>query len=341
MRKFFFGLLVIFLIASCKSEGKKVGGKQLGDLEVIRFEDELMGLDTTDIEGQFHEWEKKYPAFTEVFFQNVFPVEPGGNFYNGLRAFSRDTTILSFYDLVQKEFGDFSEETEALNEALDNALKWFPGAKKPRIYTYISAFAMQRFIFADTDKDGIGIGLDMFLGDRFDYTILETGENTFSRYLTRTYDKEHLVKKVMESWIEDQMGLQQGDRAIDYMLYNGKKLYLLKQILPEVQDSVLMEYTGAQVEYLDKYQKELWAFYLEDQLFYTTDNYKIKRLVFPAPNSTALQMPPDTPGQTGNYLGLKIVESFMKRNPETSAGQLLSMDAQNLLEQSKFKPSNR
>lgn len=341
MRSILFGVLIIAVAASCKSDGKQKLNNQMEELEIIRFEDELMSLDSADVEANFMEWRKKYPAFTDVFFQNVFPVEQGGNFYNGLKAFTQDSVIKSFYRLVQDKYGDFNDEAEALNEAFDNALSYFPQAKKPRIYTYISAFAMQRFIFADTDRDGIGIGLDMFLGDKFDYTALESGENVFSKYLTRTYDEKHLVKKVMESWLEDQMGLQQGERAIDYILYNGKKLYLLKQIMPDVQDSVLMEYTGAQVEYLDKYQKELWAFYLEEQLFYTTDNYKIKRLVFPAPNSTALRMPPETPGQTGNYLGLKIVESFMKRNPETGVDQLLSMDAQNLLEQSKFKPANR
>lgn len=341
MKKVLFGLCLVFVVLSCKNEDKNEIRSQFGDLEVIRFEEELMALDTAAVESQFDQWKQKYPAFTEVFFQNVFPIEPGGNFYNGLKAFTQDTVIRNFYQLVKDNYGDFSNEAKALDQAFDQALVWFPAAKKPRIYTYISAFAMQRFIFEDTDKDGIGIGLDMFLGEDFDYTLLESGENVFSRYLTRTYDQQHLVKKVMESWIEDQMGLQKGNRAIDYMLYNGRKLYLLKQVLPDVQDSILMEYTGKQVEYLDKNQKELWAFYLEEQLFYTTDNYKIKRLVFPAPNSTALRMPPETPGQTGNYLGLKIVESFMKRNPETGIDQLLSIDAQNLLEQSKFKPSNR
>jgi lipoprotein NlpI len=85
----------------------------------------------------------------------------------------------------------------------------------------------------------------------------------------------------------------------------------------------------------------MWAFYIENNWFYTTEDYVIKRLTFPAPNATALGLPEAAPGQTANYLGWKIVESYLRRYPETTIDDLLKQDAQKTLELSKFKPKNK
>lgn len=145
----------------------------------------------------------------------------------------------------------------------------------------------------------------------------------------------------MEAWIEDYMGQQTGNRLIDHMMYHGKKLHLLKQLIPEANDSVIIEYTQEQMDWMSNNEEEMWTFYLKNELFYSTDQYKIKRLTFPAPNSTAIGMPSSAPGRTGNYLGLKIVESFVNRNPEMDFKKLQEMDAQRLLESSKYKPRKR
>ena len=167
--------------------------------------------------------------------------------------------------------------------------------------------------------------------------MLESPTNAFSKYLTRTYDQEHLVKKTVESWIEDKMGMVMGDRLIDHMIFNGTKLYILENVL-NAPDSIITEYTQQQLEWIKANEKEMWSFYFQNDWFYSTDQYIIKRLVEPAPNSMALKMPSSAPGQTGNYLGYRIVSSYFKRFPETTIESFLKSDPQKILEKSKFKP---
>lgn len=337
-----FFISVSFFLISCKQDSEKKGttGKKL---EVIRFDQLLMTLDTTDIQGSFSELTGQYPEFSGIFFSKVMPFqyeEKSDSFYFYLKSFITDKRIREVYQMVQNRFGDFNRETLALSQAFEKAMIWFPTLVQPRIYTYISEFSLQQFIFEDHDRDGLALGLDLFLDGDFNYTRLEQGQNTFARYLTRTYDQDHLVKKTLDAWIEDQMGTENGNRLIDQMIYNGKKLYLLEQIIDE-PDSILLEYTGEQLDWIINNEREMWAFYLENNWFYTTDQYVIKRLVFPSPNSTAIGMPAGAPGQTGNYLGWKIVNSYMKRHPETNFEQLMEIEAQRLLELSKFKPGIR
>ncbi|HEB61703.1 MAG TPA: hypothetical protein ENI82_00990 [Bacteroidetes bacterium] len=342
MKKYYIHIfvLVVLSFSSCKRD-KNLDNKS--EVSVIRYDELLFDLDTMDIKSSFDTLYHKYPAFTDIYFENVVPLAGYKSdsvlFYKELKRFITDTAIIKIEDLVQKTFGNMEGIESEFNSAFENLKKAFPEAKTPVLYSYISAFAIQRFIFEDGDRDGLAFGLDLFLGDNFPYNELEHGQNTFSNYLVRTYNKQHLVKKVLELWVDDKLGDPPGNRAIDAMIKNGKKLYVLKQLIPEISDTVLLEYTPSQLEWLGKNEREMWTFYIENNLFYTTDSYKIKRLTSPAPNSQALGMPTKSPGETGNYLGYKIVSEFMKRQGEMSLKDLINYkDSQKLMERSRFKP---
>jgi hypothetical protein len=333
--------ILIFLL-SCKSEKKPEILENDILQPIVRFDKILLEMDTSNMRAEFDTLAKQYPYFMDVYFLNVLPI-PGyesktDSFFILLKGFINDPATREVARLVNKQYVDFNAETDDLIGAFNNAKTWFPEIKTPNIYTFISEFSYQRFIFEDGEKDGLAIGLDLFLGKDFEYARLEQGTNTFANYLTRSFDSDHLLKKTMDAWIEDQMGLQSGNRLIDHMAYNGKKLYLLDQIIEE-NDSILLEYSAKQMDWLKNNELELWSFFFENDWFYTTDQYVVKRLVYPAPNTTAIGMPAAAPGNTGTYLGYKIVQSYMKRYPETDFKTLMSIDGQQLLELSKFKPA--
>jgi hypothetical protein len=309
--------------------------------ELVRFETLLMQLDTQNLETDFLELEARFPAFVPLFFSEVLPIsgyeEKNDTFFQHLKGFITDRGVREIYELVRDQYGDFDPYLNPIAAGLEKAKIWFPDSRNPRIYTFISEFSYQQFLFEDTDGEGLAIGLDLFLQDVFDYSVMQSGTNAFSQYLTRTYDKTHLSRKVLDAWIGDKMGLVRGDRLIDHMIYNGTRLYLLDEIL-NLPDSVLLEQPGEKVDWLKNNEEPMWSFYFQNDWFYTTDQYVIKRLVEPAPNSMALKMPTAAPGQTGNYLGWKIVKSYMKRFPETGVETLLNTNAQQILEASRFKP---
>ena len=334
-------LLFFALLFSSCDNGQK---NRVTKTPVVRFDQLLIQLDTNNIREAYQHLSQAHPRFVDIYFSEVLPIpgyeEQNDTFFDQLNGFIKDEKILALYDLIQEEYRDMDDILLDMGIAFSEAKKWFPDMDAPRIYTFLSEFAYQRFIFEDEGKDGLAIGLDLFLGDRFDYSLLESGTNTFSNYLTRTYDKEHLLKKTMEAWLDDKLGNVKGDRLVDHMIHNGTKLHLLNHIL-NVEDTIITEYKKEQSEWVLTNVEEMWAFYIENNWFYTTEDYVIKRLTFPAPNATALGLPEAAPGQTANYLGWKIVESYLRRYPETTIDDLLKQDAQKTLELSKFKPKNK
>lgn len=313
------------------------------DFEIVRYDKLIFNLDKDNIRQEFDSIKNAYPNFTDIYFEKILGT-PGYNtndslFYEELKLFVSDTAMIKLYELSEKEFGDMDDLKSEFGNAFENAKKMFPEFKTPKLYSYISGFTLQRFVFEDVVTDGLGFGMDLFLGDKFPYNRLKNQQNTFSNYLVRTYNKEHLVKKVLGLWIEDKLGEVNGLRAIDHMIYNGKKYFIIKKLMPELPDSVLLNYTSDQMKWLESNEKEMWSYFIKHDFFYTTDSYKIKRLTSPGPNSQALGMPPSSPGCTGNYLGYRIVQAYVKRQKEFELSDIFKMDdSQKILELSKFKP---
>jgi len=217
---------------------------------------------------------------------------------------------------------------------------YFPNYQIPAFYTLNSEFGYQSFIFTENQRDGVGIGLDLFLSEDVDYKTIDPREPTFSDYLTRTYNEDHVVRKTMAVLVQDILGDPYGKRFIDQMIYNGKKMYLLEKILPQAHDSIITEFTGEQVDWLKNNQMEIWSFFLEKNIMYETNSFEITKYLKPAPNSPG--MPENAPGNSASFMGLQIVKSFMQRNPETTLQELIDFkDAQKFLESARFKPRRR
>jgi len=335
------------LFLSCggeKVEAPDVSNIQV-DYDILRSEQDLMRLDTNDVLVNLEALMAKDSAFYDIYFSNVLRVplnrlneEERAKFVKG---FIRDDRIQRISHEVDSVFTDFSDMKPDFKEAFQYLKYYFPKKQTPDLYTFISEYSVQRFIFEDgPDKDGLGIGLDMFLGEDYPYLDYTGGNASFSKYLARRFNKRHMVKKVMETVVDDMLQDVRGDRLLDKMIHNGKKLYILQLLLPNASKQVIMEYTQDQLEWCEDNEAEMWAFFFNEELFYSTDINKISKLVNPSPNSSG--MPPEAPGRTANYMGWQIVKAFMKRNPNVTLDELIAMeDSQKILEKSKYKPKRK
>jgi hypothetical protein len=50
-------------------------------------------------------------------------------------------------------------------------------------------------------------------------------------------------------------------------------------------------------------------------------------------------MPPESPGNTGSWLGWQIIRTYMKKHPEVTLKDLIQLkDAQKILDDSGYRP---
>lgn len=327
---------ICLLFTFCSSDEDKKNIPDVSDMVTntpfLRFDQDLFAIKTVqDLEAL----NKKYGKVSDIFFTDIIgakkPQETPPQYFSLLQKFLTDTFVRRTYDTTQIVFKNFEPYKKELQQAAKFYKYYFPNSDLTFI-PFVSQYNYDAYVFG---RDTIGIGLDFFLGENHsDYMQME---NVRYDYIRRTLTPQYLTTKTMRMVINAQAGADSGVRLLDMMIHNGKQLYILDQLMPETPDSIKFGYSAKQTKWCKDNEVEMWSSLLKANVLYETNQKKIAKLVSPSPSSPG--MPPESPGETGNYLGWQIVKQYMKRNPSTTLPQLLAMhNAQEILDKGKYKP---
>lgn len=332
--------LIFILFIHCQSDEKTPDTSSIElSNKIIRFDHEVFKMDSTKSIQDFEAFWDSYRPFNEIYFQNIL----GFNTNDPAQLKQLTFNLISHptYQLIQSKVDSIYNNNLFLEEIQKSFkyLKYYiPNWQEPNLYTFISEFGVAHFIFQDSERDGLGIGLDFFLGSSIPYHLIDPSNPAFSIYITRTFDKEHLTTKTMRAVLQDIYPEQNYSQVLDYMIYNGKITYALSKLVPEAPDSIIHEYTSSQMQWCIENEYEIWAFLIDDNVLYSSDLRKYNKLINPSPTSPG--MPKESPGRTANFAGYNVVKAYMQ-NTDSSLEKLLNTDSKTILGKSKYKPKRK
>jgi hypothetical protein len=342
MSRIFFLFFFVFAFLGCKQSTTPDVSNINTDVKIVRTETKLNDIKT---KAQLEQLIIQYPAFYDIYIKKIISVYDGENLDTLFKNFNNFVSDSLVNDLTQKVTAKYNS-VDKLKAQLDRFYQYlqyyFPDQSAiPNFYTFISEFGYQVFIFEDDgNKDGIAIGLDMFMHPEIDYKMIDPDNTNFSDYVTRSWNKDHVVKKIADLHVNDIAGDSPGNRLIDHMIHNGKILYITDLLLPEVHDTIIHEYSGAQLDWCYENELQMWSFFFDQKLFYEANPTKIAKYIYPSPKSP--DMPDAAPGRTANFIGWQIIKAYMDRHPETTITELINLtDSQLIMEKSKYKPKQK
>lgn len=112
--------------------------------------------------------------------------------------------------------------------------------------------------------------------------------------------------------------------VLSNMLYNGALTEAKMRLVKDADLAHALGYTKEQLQWLDKHERDLWQELVGKKLLYDVSDFTKERLLDQTPATSLLNA--NAPGRAGRYLGYQIVKSYLKHNPDTTIGQLLSPD---------------
>lgn len=118
-----------------------------------------------------------------------------------------------------------------------------------------------------------------------------------------------------------------GVSLLQMMLYDGAVTAAVKEALPEKKMYDLLGMDSGTIAQAEGEEREIWRALAEKGLLFSTDISVNSRLMMPAEHSDRIY--PGCPGRAARYIGWRIVESYMKRNPEASLSYLLQPEFYN------------
>ena len=322
-------------VSSCNQSSKPDVSHIDVAIKIERFDKDVYAGKSTGAEATNQALEKKYGYFYDDFVNRMV----GDGSYTGpeiLNTLYKDKAYSDLQQETDSVFQDMSNVESELSQAFKYIKYYCPQIKTPRLISFISGFAVQTPI----GNDYVGVGLDMFMGkeSKFYRGIVQS----VPTYISRRFAPEYIVPRLTETFTREEL-LPEKDTdqtLLAKMVYNGKILYFMDQVLNEqVSDTLKIGYTGNQIQWCKTYESDIWGFFLQNELLFETDYQKIQVYLSEGPFTPGLGERNESAPKLGIWVGWQIVRKYMEENKNISIDQLFAeQDAQKILTLSKYKP---
>jgi hypothetical protein len=322
-------LSILFLATACTLNKDRlkvdVSGIIIPELKIHRYDLDLFKVSLDDLSTGLQTIQHKY-----YFFLGTNLSDPSK--LAEMRAYLTNPRNIEFQKAVEIKYKDLSATERQLIGLFQHYKYYFPGRKIPRIYTYISGGDYENPVqLADSV---LIIALDDYLGKEFK-PYLSDG---LPLYKAERMTTEHIVPDVANEMVN---ALYTPDPSmmtlLDRMIGAGKMLYLIRALLPETTEELILDYSPKQDEWIRKNEAHVWAAIIENRMLFSGSS-DILRMFF-ADGPCTPDFTTDSPPRLGEWIGLQVVTSFMQKNPDIKIPELMEMkDPQNILTLSGYKP---
>jgi gliding motility-associated lipoprotein GldB len=327
--------IAAIVVLSCNKSNKPDVSNINVDIKIQRFEQDLyQGKNKSIVETDLI-LAKKYGAFYDDFIHRMVG-NPSLSGQQVLSILYKDQAYADLNKEVDSVFPTLKTVEKDLTESFKYIKYYYPKSKVPHFISLLSGFAYQ----ITTADDYMSIGLDMFLGrnNKFYGAIVQS----VPMYQSRRFEAQYIVPRVTEVYAREELFPERDEdqTLLAKMIYNGKILYFMDQILPEaVDDTVKIGYTGKQMGWCHQFEGNIWGYFLENNFLYESDYQKIQVYLSDGPFTPQLGEKRSSAPKLGIWIGWQIVRKYMAENPKVTLQELMAeTDSQKILRLSKYKP---
>ena len=140
----------------------------------------------------------------------------------------------------------------------------------------------------------------------------------------------------MAAIARSRIAMPEGEMTLlDYIVMEGKVQYFLAETMPWTADTLRLRYSGEQLNWMEHSEKNVWGYFIQNDLLYEKDMSKIHNLIDEAPKTNAFR---NSAPRTTDYIGLQIVKAYMKRSRATIDELFADNNSQAILTKSNYKP---
>jgi gliding motility-associated lipoprotein GldB len=312
-----FFIMILFIFCACSTDTiNKIDVSNVAvNFDIKRFDVDFYTSEPEDLQGL----KREYPYFFPREITDSISISKIGN-KEEQELFIETQNIYRDFSPVKKQLKSFFKHIKYYN----------PKFIAPDVVTMLTNIEYEsRVIYADSL---LIISLDVYLGKNHEFYA------DYPKYIKENNTQEHLIVDVADAIIETQIPTSMDRSFLGKMIYEGKKMYLLDVYLPGIKDKEKIGYEDSKLNWVQSNEEQIWLYFIEKKLLFSTDIQLNKRFLDTAPFSK-FYMEQDnlSPGSVGVWVGWQIVRSYMKHN-DVSLQKLLTINELDLFKKSKYKP---
>lgn len=231
---------------------------------------------------------------------------------------------------VDKKFKNFETQHAELN-SLFKHLKYYDVAfKQPRVITIADYVNYRNKLILEADL--LIVNLSNYLGEAHEFY------QNIPIYFAENMTPSQMVPDIADKYAKRYNFQGQRKIFLDEMIYYGKQLYFKDVMIPEFSDAEKIGYTNNDIEWSQRNEDQVWSYFVENELLFSTDPKLVSRFIAPAPFSKFyLDIDNDSPGRLGQYIGWQIVRAYAERTGSDIL-TIMRTNADEIFKNSKYKP---
>lgn len=344
MKKVVIAFLFAVVLVSCGNDTDIPDVRHVKvDLTVQRFEKDFFAMDTGNLDASLQQLHNKYGAFMQAFIFHIISGQPDiAIAKQHVKAFL--STYRGMYDSSSLYIKNIDQQVQHVKRGLQFTKYYFPSYALPdTLITFIGPIDAF-FMLSDNTGSGsmkfggiIGTGLQFYMGQGFPVYQEQQFREEYPAYIARRFSPEYIPVNSMKLVIDEIYPAQYaGKPLVEQMVEAGKRLYLLDQLLPELEDTLVTGYTKAQLDAAYSNESNIWGHLVTNNLLYNAEQPVVRDYMNEAPFT--LPFGHGSPPFVGQFIGWQIVKKWISKTNK-SLDQLLKTPAKQVYEEAKYKPS--
>ena len=304
------------------------------EVEIVRFDSAQLAVRPDSVVDGIRRLYTDYEEFMPMYVEGILriPTEDTAYLCEMYAQFLTDT-VMGFAQtnaLAKEKFANVDSLQEALNTGFSRLHYLFPDWEIPaKVYLFVSGFNSSVMYYENV----VGVGVDMYLGSDYPYY-----NQVVYNYQKQTMRKACIAGDLLSMYLAYNIAYNSKyNRLLEHMIFRGKQMFLLKELLPEEPVWEIIGYSKEQWDWCETYEQAIWNRIMEKRDLFKTESTVRASYLNEGPFTAEISQ--ESPGRLGVWIGWQIVDSYMRNNEQVTIQELISEgDAQKILEQSFYKP---
>lgn len=314
---FYTAVFVCLAFAACQwSLDYGVGGRAVTDVKVHRYDkllDEYIALNSF---SALQKMNAEYPQETKFLIEDVLAIGSvsDDNINLRLREYYSDTLLQTLRRDAMAKFADVRWIERDFTRSFKRLKRELPHMAVPRVYAQISALN-QSVVVGDSV---LGFSIDKYMGA--DYPIYS---QFYYEYQCKSMTPERIVPDCLAFFLfsEYPFPWEWHRTLLDHILHRGKIHWVVSQIMGTETLEEGIGYSVEEGNWCRDHREQIWQLLIETGQLHSTDPMLVR--VFLQPAECTYPLGVDSPGEAGLWLGVQIIDEYMRKNRNMSIADLL------------------
>ncbi len=244
-----------------------------------------------------------------------------------IKLFVNDEYVNRLEKQIQKKFSNLENRKAKLHDGFLYLNHHFPQGKIPKNIIFMNSFFASNVFCTENE---IGVGLERYLGPNVK-EIQALPSQEFFPWIKNSMLDKYLERDVLTAWIMTHYVPEKKTNTAEAIVNWGKIIYLTEAAFPMENKEIILRYSKKDFDWAMKNEYAFWKYLVDEKLLFT-DNEKMQANILKEAPFT-IGLPEKGPDRLGQFLGWRIIHSYMMQFPKTSLEELIKLPYNTILQE--------